>query len=48
MNDTSLLFKPLKIGDITIPNRIVMAAMTRMRCDKNAKVPNDLMAEYYS
>lgn len=48
MNNTSKLFKPLKLGDITIPNRIIMAAMTRMRCDNATKIPNDLLVEYYS
>lgn len=48
MNNTSILFKPLRVGDITIPNRIIMAAMTRMRCDNNTKVPNNIVAEYYS
>jgi 2,4-dienoyl-CoA reductase-like NADH-dependent reductase (Old Yellow Enzyme family) len=48
MNNTSKLFKPLRLGDITIPNRIIMAAMTRMRCDNATKIPNDLLVEYYS
>jgi 2,4-dienoyl-CoA reductase-like NADH-dependent reductase (Old Yellow Enzyme family) len=40
------LFTPLKLGDIEIPNRIVMAPLTRCRADEG-RVPNDLMAEYY-
>jgi 2,4-dienoyl-CoA reductase-like NADH-dependent reductase (Old Yellow Enzyme family) len=48
MNNTSILFKALKVGELTIPNRIIMAAMTRMRCDNATKVPNDLLATYYA
>lgn len=48
MNSTSILFKPLKVGDLTFQNRIVMAAMTRMRCDYRDKIPNQLLADYYS
>jgi 2,4-dienoyl-CoA reductase-like NADH-dependent reductase (Old Yellow Enzyme family) len=40
------LFTPLKLGDLQIPNRIVMAPLTRCRADEG-RVPNDLMAEYY-
>lgn len=43
----SVLFQPLKIGDMTIPNRIVMAPLTRARALGEARVPNDLMATYY-
>ncbi|KAH6918105.1 flavoprotein NADH-dependent oxidoreductase [Coprinopsis sp. MPI-PUGE-AT-0042] len=39
------LFTPLRIGTITVPNRVQMTAMTRNRAP-NA-VPNDLMKEYY-
>lgn len=42
------LFKPLKVGDITLPNRIAMAAMTRLRADPKTDVPNDLHVEYYT
>jgi 2,4-dienoyl-CoA reductase-like NADH-dependent reductase (Old Yellow Enzyme family) len=40
------LFDPLQVGDITLPNRIVMAPLTRSRAGPN-RVPNELMAEYY-
>lgn len=43
---TQALFTPLKVGDITVPNRIQIAPMTRNRSDKT--VPSDLMAEYYA
>lgn len=43
----STLFDPLKLGDIEIPNRIVMAPLTRCRASAG-RVPNALMAEYYA
>lgn len=41
-----ILFTPLQIGALKIPNRIVMAPLTRCRCSPG-RVPNVLMAEYY-
>jgi N-ethylmaleimide reductase len=41
------LFAPLKIGALTVPNRILMAPLTRCRADKD-HVPTALMAEHYS
>lgn len=41
------LFDPLRIGDIDLPNRIVMAPLTRCRASAE-RVPNALMAEYYA
>ncbi len=41
------LFDPLKIGDITLSNRIIMAPLTRQRAD-DIRVPNALMARYYA
>ncbi len=43
---SSVLFKSLKIGALELPNRIIMAPLTRARSG-SARVPNDLMAEYY-
>lgn len=40
------LFDPLQLGELTLPNRIVMAPLTRCRADEG-RVPNALMAEYY-
>src|ERR1700749_5265868 len=40
------LFDPLKVGDLTLPNRILMAPLTRSRAG-SSRVPNDLMAQYY-
>jgi len=44
MNDG--LFTPLQAGALTLPNRVVMAPLTRCRAIGN-RVPNTLMAEYY-
>lgn len=41
------LFDPLPVGDLVLPNRIVMAPLTRCRAVAE-RVPNALMAEYYS
>ncbi len=41
------LFSPLSLGALQLPNRIVMAPLTRARAGREA-VPNDLMARYYA
>jgi N-ethylmaleimide reductase len=41
------LFTPVRIGRYTLPNRLVMAPMTRSRAD-DAGVPGDLAANYYA
>jgi 2,4-dienoyl-CoA reductase-like NADH-dependent reductase (Old Yellow Enzyme family) len=41
------LFDPLQIGDLTLPNRIIMAPLTRQRAG-DVRVPNALMAAYYA
>jgi 2,4-dienoyl-CoA reductase-like NADH-dependent reductase (Old Yellow Enzyme family) len=40
------LFDPLQAGDLLLPNRILMAPLTRRRAG-DARVPNALMAKYY-
>ncbi len=40
------LFDPLAVGELTLPNRIIMAPLTRSRAGVQ-RVPNELMAEYY-
>ena len=42
----STLFDPIKVGDLQLPNRIIMAPLTRCRASEG-RVPNELMAEYY-
>ncbi|QRX82673.1 alkene reductase [Glaciimonas sp. PAMC28666] len=41
------LFDPIKIGDIQVSNRIIMAPLTRSRAIGDGRVPNALMTEYY-
>src|SRR5258708_22614625 len=42
-----ILFDPIQIGDLTLPNRIFMAPLTRQRAG-DIRVPNALMAKYYA
>src|SRR6202453_91542 len=42
------LFKPYRMGDLDLPNRIVMAPLTRMRAQSHDHVPTTLQAEYYA
>src|SRR5437763_11251535 len=47
MSSPSKLFEPLQLGPITLPNRVVMAPLTRNRALEGL-VPGPLAAEYYS
>ncbi len=40
------LLSPLPIGDVTVPNRVFMAPLTRVRADER-HVAGDLIAEHY-
>lgn len=40
------LFDPLQLGDLPLPNRIIMAPLTRCRAAPG-RVPGDLMVEHY-
>jgi N-ethylmaleimide reductase len=44
---TDLLFVPLQLGALSLPNRIVMPALTRMRAGPGG-VPLPISAEYYA
>ena len=44
----SLLFQPLAVGDLVLPNRVVMAPLTRLRATLPGHTPNALMVEYYA
>ncbi len=44
--ETKQLLEPIDIGGILLPNRVVMAPLTRARSGES-RVPNTLMAEYY-
>lgn len=41
------LFDPIRIGDLQLPNRIVMAPLTRCRTEAD-RVPTEMMAQYYT
>jgi len=41
------LFTPLKTGAITVPNRVFMAPLTRLRSIEPGDIPTPLMGEYY-
>jgi len=43
----SSLFDPIRVGDLELPNRVVMAPLTRSRAVGGQRVPNAMMAEYY-
>ena len=42
------LFTPLQLGDLTLPNRVVMAPLTRNRALPDGDVPHELNAKYYA
>jgi N-ethylmaleimide reductase len=42
------LFDPLKLGDLTLANRVVMAPLTRMRSKQPGNIPHELNAAYYA
>jgi N-ethylmaleimide reductase len=46
--DVSLLFQTFKLGDLDLPNRIVMAPLTRNRATHGTDAPNELNALYYA
>ncbi|MCC2972550.1 alkene reductase [Massilia sp. IC2-476] len=41
------MFDPLKVGALELPNRIIMAPLTRARAVGAGRVPNALMVDYY-
>ncbi|AGO12006.1 AaceriAGR329Cp [[Ashbya] aceris (nom. inval.)] len=47
LRDTAL-FKPLKVGNTTVQQRIAMAPLTRFRATNPEHIPTDVMREYYS
>jgi 2,4-dienoyl-CoA reductase-like NADH-dependent reductase (Old Yellow Enzyme family) len=42
-----VLFQPFRLHELTLPNRVVLAPMTRGSAAA-ARLPNRLMAEYYA
>lgn len=45
---TKKLLSPLKVGSTTLPNRVVMAPLTRSRAGQPGDVPTALNVEYYA
>ncbi|MBK1884081.1 alkene reductase [Luteolibacter pohnpeiensis] len=41
------LFSPYRLGKMDLPNRVIMAPMTRCRSSQPGNIPNEMMAEYY-
>src|SRR5665213_2734392 len=41
------LFDPLQLGALALPNRIIMAPLTRSRAIPDTRVPTPLQVEYY-
>jgi N-ethylmaleimide reductase len=48
VHDASELFKPFTLGDLVLPNRIVMGPLTRNRATHGTDSPNDLTVLYYA
>jgi 2,4-dienoyl-CoA reductase-like NADH-dependent reductase (Old Yellow Enzyme family) len=42
----SVLLTPLTVGELTLPNRLVMSPLTRSRAG-DSRIPNAMMAKYY-
>jgi N-ethylmaleimide reductase len=47
VSDLKRLFEPIKVGELELPNRIVMAPLTRSRSDSEGRVPT-YAADYYA
>jgi N-ethylmaleimide reductase len=47
MSNSTKLFEPYQLGPITLPNRLVMAPLTRNRAVPPGMVPSPLAVEYY-
>jgi 2,4-dienoyl-CoA reductase-like NADH-dependent reductase (Old Yellow Enzyme family) len=45
--ETSILLSPVRVGAWELPNRMIMAPLTRCRASEG-RVPNAMMAEYYA
>ena len=47
MTATSPLLQPYRLGNLELPNRVVITPLTRSRVTHNTNAPNKLVAEYY-
>src|ERR1700740_1584256 len=45
---TQPLFMPFRMGKLPLPNRVVMAPLTRQRAANAGHVPTKLQAQYYA
>ncbi len=43
----SKLLEPVALGDLELPNRVIMAPLTRNRATMPGRIPNSLMRDYY-
>ena len=43
-----ILLQPIKLGDVALKNKLVMAPLTRCRADYQTGIPTDLHVEYYT
>lgn len=48
VDSSNLLFSPIKLGNVELKHRIVLAPLTRVRATPNGHVPMDFVAEYYA
>lgn len=46
--ESNPLFQPIRVGDLELPNRIVMAPLTRSRSSQPGDIPNPMNARYYA
>ena len=42
------LFDPITVGDLRLPNRVIMAPLTRDRSNGIGRAPNVVMRDYYT
>jgi len=47
MSQESVLLSPVALGDLHLPNRMIMAPLTRCRATVPGNVPNEMMRTYY-
>lgn len=46
-NISDALFQPYELGSLTLPNRVLMAPLTRSRSTQPGDIPNAMNAQYY-
>ncbi|RRO21408.1 alkene reductase [Flavobacteriaceae bacterium 14752] len=48
MSNNQALLQPIRIGELKLKNRVIMAPMTRNRADNEHEAPTDLHVKYYT